>query len=172
MTQRKNLGRREFLRIIGAGSIAGLTALKLGIDAAPRAEVVSETRLLMGTLVNLTLVTDDRTAGEEAIEACLGQMENLEAVLSRHQPESQLFDLVPEFYCLDYILAWMAEAVMESYFNEKLGRDWMFKSEAGDILKKWWYQGNKNDIFEFFDKNGLGQIIPDRLISRWNEVLR
>ncbi|MCJ7617058.1 MAG: hypothetical protein MUO43_11040, partial [Desulfobacterales bacterium] len=89
-----------------------------------------------------------------------------------YQPESHLFDLVPEFYCLDYIIAWMAEAIMEGYFSEKLGRDWMFKSEAGNILKKWWSQGNKNDIFKFFDKNGLGQITPDRLIGRWNEVLR
>ncbi|MBA3018489.1 MAG: hypothetical protein KJ550_03270 [Proteobacteria bacterium] len=89
-----------------------------------------------------------------------------------YQPESHLFDLVPEFYCLDYILAWMAEAIMEGYFSEKLGRDWIFKSETGNILKKWWSQGNKNDIFKFFDKNGLGQITPDRLIGRWNEVLR
>ncbi len=90
MTQRKNLGRRKFLRIIGAGSIAGLTALKLGIDAVPKTEVVSETRFLMGTLVNLTLVTADRMAGKDALEACLGHMENLETVLSRHQSESQL----------------------------------------------------------------------------------
>lgn len=88
-----------------------------------------------------------------------------------YQPESHLFDLVPEFYCLDYLLAWMAEAIMEGYFNEKLGRNWMFKSETGNILKKWWVQGNKNDIFKFFDKNGLGQITPDRLISKWNKVL-
>jgi len=89
-----------------------------------------------------------------------------------YQPESHLFDLIPEFYCLDYLLAWMAEAIMEGYFSEKLGRDWMFKSETGNILKKWWVQGNKNDIFKFFDKNGLGQITADRLIGRWKKVLQ
>jgi FAD:protein FMN transferase len=90
VTQSRTYGRRDFLRIIAAGSVAGLTALKLGWDRTPQPEVVTETRLLMGTIINLTVVTTDADAGRQAIAACLGQMANLEAVLSRHQPESQL----------------------------------------------------------------------------------
>ena len=29
-----------------------------------------------------------------------------------HQPESHLFDLVPELYCADYLLGWMGEAAL------------------------------------------------------------
>jgi hypothetical protein len=32
-----------------------------------------------------------------------------------HQPESHLFDLVPEFYCADYLLGWLGEAVLNEY---------------------------------------------------------
>ena len=38
-----------------------------------------------------------------------------------YQPESHLFDLVPELYCLDYVLGWMAETVMEKHLRERLG---------------------------------------------------
>lgn len=92
MKQRQAIKRRDFLRIIGAGSVAGLAALALGRDdrSAASPETVTETRLLMGTVVNLTLVTSDRRAGQAAIDACLNQMSGLEAVLSRYQPGSQL----------------------------------------------------------------------------------
>ena len=88
-----------------------------------------------------------------------------------YQPESHLFDLVPEFYCLDYLLGWMAEAILESYLNEHLGSGWIFRSEAGHILKKWWQQGNRYDIFTFFDCNHLGSLTPDQLLKRWNRIL-
>lgn len=92
MQQQRGIKRRDFLRIVGASSVAGLAALALGRDdkRANAPEIVTETRLLMGTVVNLTLVTSDRNAGQSAIDACLSQMSGLEAVLSRHQPDSQL----------------------------------------------------------------------------------
>lgn len=88
-----------------------------------------------------------------------------------YQPESHLFDLVPEFYCLDYLLGWIAEAILESYLHEHLGSGWIFRSEAGRILKKWWKQGNRYDIFTFFDCNHLGPLTPDRLLKRWNQII-
>jgi thiamine biosynthesis lipoprotein len=92
MQQQRGIKRRDFLRIVGASSVAGLGALILGRDdnRANTPEIVTETRLLMGTVVNLTLVTSDRNAGQTAIDACLTQMSSLETVLSRHQPDSQL----------------------------------------------------------------------------------
>lgn len=83
--------RRDFLRIVGASSVAGLAALAVGKErsvASP--QTVTETRLLMGTVINLTLVTTDRLAGRSAINACLDHMSRLEAVFSRYQPTSQL----------------------------------------------------------------------------------
>ena len=50
-----------------------------------------------------------------------------------HQPESHLFDLVPEFYCLDYVLGWMGEAVMEAFLQNRFGSQWMFQPGAGEL---------------------------------------
>ena len=44
----------------------------------------------MGTMVNLTVVSDDSPAAESAAEATFGRMARLEAKLSRWQPESQV----------------------------------------------------------------------------------
>jgi FAD:protein FMN transferase len=88
----KSLSRRQFLQIIAMGGIAGATA-KLSFDAWKRMESVTETRLLMGTIVNLTIVSDDVSRAHTAVRACLSQMEALEKVLSRFIPESQLSQL-------------------------------------------------------------------------------
>ena len=88
-----------------------------------------------------------------------------------HQPESHLFDLVPEFYCLDYLLGWMGEAMMEAHLRSCFGSEWMFQPAAGDLLKQWWRQGNQLDIIEFFKKNDLGQLTADLLVKRWRETL-
>ncbi len=92
MNQRKTLKRRDFLRIVGVSSVAGLAAVTLGRNTqqAAASATVTDTRLLMGTVVNLTLVTHDQRVGQAAIEACLNQMASLEAVMSRYLPHSQL----------------------------------------------------------------------------------
>jgi thiamine biosynthesis lipoprotein len=91
------LKRRGFLRIVGVGSVAGLAAYASNRDNQrarfPDDLRVSETRLLMGTVVNLTLITHDQQFGREAIRACLNHMASLERVLSRHRQDSQLSQL-------------------------------------------------------------------------------
>lgn len=88
-----------------------------------------------------------------------------------YQPESHLFDLVPELYTLDYVLGWLAETVMESHLKERLGSGWMFSQGAGRILKEWWQQGNQHDIPMFLEVNGLEPLNADRIMKRWKEVL-
>lgn len=88
----KSLSRRQFLQIIAVGGIAGATA-KLSFDAWYQMESVTETRLLMGTVVNLTVISQDPSKARTAIQACLNQMSDLEKVLSRFIPESQLSHL-------------------------------------------------------------------------------
>ena len=89
-----------------------------------------------------------------------------------YQPESHLFDLVPELYSLDYILGWLTETIMESHLKKVLGSHWMFRSEAGRILKKWWRQGNQHNIPKFLELNDLGELNTDRIIRRWKEALQ
>ncbi len=88
-----------------------------------------------------------------------------------YQPESHLFDLMPELYCLDYVMGWMAEAVLESYFRERLGTRWMFEPETGRILKGWWAQGDQYDLPRFLAQNGLNEMSSDLMVKRWEKGL-
>lgn len=92
MSSKKHLTRRDFLKIVAVGGIAGLTA-KFTLDAYHQDQSVSETRLLMGTLVNMTIVSGDLVKARTAVQACLDRMARLETVLSRFIPESQLSQL-------------------------------------------------------------------------------
>jgi len=67
--------------------------LKFGLDHWPPAPAATATRLLMGTVVNLTIISDDQSTAKAAIEATLNRMADLEAQLSRHRPDSQLSHL-------------------------------------------------------------------------------
>jgi hypothetical protein len=84
-----------------------------------------------------------------------------------YRPETHLFDLVPEFYALDYVISWMAEATMEKALAQTLGHDWMFKPEAGKILKDWWWCGNQYELDEFFINKGIGPIDHRDIVERW-----
>jgi hypothetical protein len=88
-----------------------------------------------------------------------------------YQPESHLFDLVPELYCLDYVLGWMAETVLEDHLIKRLGNRWMFEPETGRILKGWWAQGNQCGLPQFLSQNGLGEMSADAMIKRWKKGL-
>lgn len=87
-----------------------------------------------------------------------------------HQPESHLFDLVPEFYCADYLLGWIGEAQLEAHLRRRWGDAWCFDGDAGRWLKRLWRQGNRRDIFAFFKKNGLGELSPAALLARWEAL--
>jgi thiamine biosynthesis lipoprotein len=80
--------RRRFLRITAtaAATLAGAGLLRRGLSPV----IVSDTRLLMGTIATLTVVADEADAGRAALAATLQRMTDLESVLSRHQPQSQV----------------------------------------------------------------------------------
>lgn len=65
-------------------------ALKLGLESWETSEMVSETRLLLGTMVNIKAVADDPAIARRAIRACLDRMESLERILSLFKPDSQI----------------------------------------------------------------------------------
>ncbi len=88
-----------------------------------------------------------------------------------HQPEAHLFDLVPEFYSLEYMLGWMAAAMMEEFMHSRRGSHWMFQTKTGEILKGWWQQGNQYDLFQFLARNEIGYLSPDMMIKRWKAIL-
>ncbi len=69
-----------------------------------------------------------------------------------YDPETYLFDLMPDFYSLDYFLAYLGAAEMWDYLNVKFGEDWPMKREAGQTLIKWWNDGNRMDLSSFMKK--------------------
>jgi len=82
-------GRRDLLRILAVGGAAAAT-WKLGFHGRSGAGPVTRSRVLMGTVVNLTVVGDDRAAAENAVDATLGRMAGLEALLSRYRGDSEV----------------------------------------------------------------------------------
>ena len=81
--------RRDFLRILAAGG-AGVAARRLGLPRGGSHAVAQESRTLMGTLVNLTVVSADREAGQAAVEATLARMTKIESQLSRYREDSEV----------------------------------------------------------------------------------
>jgi hypothetical protein len=95
------------------------------------------------------------------------------SVLEKHtgfsyKPETQLFDLAPELYSLEYVNAWMAEVSLEKVLSQNLGEEWMFKRETGDVMREWWKVGNSYELDEFFEREGLGALSSSDLLDRWN----
>lgn len=85
----QNVTRRDFLKIV-AVSAAGGFALKYGLTKPVTEQIVSETRMLVGTIININVVGADSQRSADAINACFKRIAALESVLSRFQPNSQV----------------------------------------------------------------------------------
>ena len=99
-SQAAPLSRRQFLKIVAIGGAAVTTGLTLGFRDDPlqrkQAAVVRETHLLMNSVVNLTLVSDDLASAREACDACVREMRRRVDVFNRFDPKSQLSQLNSE----------------------------------------------------------------------------
>lgn len=86
----QNLNRRGFLKIFAAGSLAvglGTSFSRRLLETAYQAQ---ETRLLMGTVVNLTVAAADPAEGQAAVQATFAEMERLIGLLDHRRAESAL----------------------------------------------------------------------------------
>ena len=89
LNNKKHLSRRNFLRIIAA--VSGTAVLwKFGLDKLDSQLVTKDSKYLMGTIVNLTLLGGNQEQAQETISNVFSRMETLEAILSRFLPESDL----------------------------------------------------------------------------------
>ncbi|KAA3648434.1 MAG: FAD:protein FMN transferase [Chloroflexi bacterium] len=87
MQEDNKLSRRQFLKILAVAGGAGVVA-KLGFDAISRLEKVSETRLLMGTIVNLTVIAPSQTQAQTALDGTFAEMQRLIATFDHRQVDS------------------------------------------------------------------------------------
>ncbi|RLB78470.1 MAG: hypothetical protein DRH15_10070 [Deltaproteobacteria bacterium] len=88
-----------------------------------------------------------------------------------YQPEACLFDLVPEFYSLEYVMAWMGEAMMEKSLREKFGERWMFEPKAADLIRDWWSEGCRDELDGFLRRKSLGELSAECLLDRWGSTI-
>ena len=88
------VSRREFLRIVAVAGIGGF-GFKVWLEAGAASQWhrVQDTRVLMGTVVNLIIVSEDAGTARAAIDATFNRMAALEQVLSRFNPTSELSQL-------------------------------------------------------------------------------
>ncbi|MCB0047396.1 MAG: FAD:protein FMN transferase [Caldilineaceae bacterium] len=92
MSNKKRISRRNFLQIIAVGTVAGATA-QFSAGVLTQTKSAGATRLLMGTVTNLTVISDDKAAAQTIIDATFNRMTALEEVLSRFKSESLLSQL-------------------------------------------------------------------------------
>jgi FAD:protein FMN transferase len=87
------MSRREFLKItaVTGAVLAGGSLFRLGIR--PKAVTLHETQTLMGTIINLVLVTDEAQNGRSAMEATFAEMRRLIAIYDHRQAASTLSQL-------------------------------------------------------------------------------
>jgi thiamine biosynthesis lipoprotein len=84
----KAVSRRDFLKITAVA--AGMAAGGGWMVWLQRPGRVHETRLLMGTLVNLTVVAGDHSSAQKALTATFAEMERLIALYTHRQSDSPL----------------------------------------------------------------------------------
>ncbi|KAA3656786.1 MAG: FAD:protein FMN transferase [Chloroflexi bacterium] len=85
--------RRQIIKMIGVSTAAG-AAWKLGFNRHHSAFVeVTESRVLMGTVVNLTVIGKDEGMAKTAVSTTLDHMAHLESILSRHRADSEVSTL-------------------------------------------------------------------------------
>ena len=93
MAQMK-ITRRQFLNIVAVSGGAGL-ALKLGLGAANNSVIVKDTRLLMGTIINLSVIAENKSAGELAVEATFAELERQVAIFNHREDNSPVAEAQP-----------------------------------------------------------------------------
>lgn len=93
MSEHKRLSRKDFIKITAAAGGA-LVGGKLLMDVASGDfATVKETRLLMGTVINLAVVADRRSSAEAAVAAVFGELERQVGIFSHREEGSPLANL-------------------------------------------------------------------------------
>jgi thiamine biosynthesis lipoprotein len=89
IAQRK-LTRRDFIKItaLAGGVLVGGGLLRLSLE--PKSIIVRDTRMLMGTVIDITLVAESNEAGQAALNATFSEMERLTHIFNYREKDSQL----------------------------------------------------------------------------------
>ncbi len=92
---KNQISRRGFIKLLAVSSLAmgvSLTSLRRRLFSTRRTPVHT-TRFLMGTVVNLTLISSDPTWDSQAAELVFSEMQRLIAIFDHRQPHTPLAQL-------------------------------------------------------------------------------
>ncbi len=92
-----------------------------------------------------------------------GKEEKYKEILSSvtlmdYPAENYLYDVDENFYCTNYIRAWIFESQLKDYIKRKFGSKWFFKKKAAAFLLELWSYGQKfgaEDILKQLGYKGL-----------------
>jgi FAD:protein FMN transferase len=84
------ISRRDFIKISAAASGVILAGSLLHISSEPRSTIVRDTHMLMGTVIDITLVAESARLGQTALKAVYSEMSRLVGLFDYRQPASQL----------------------------------------------------------------------------------
>jgi len=105
------------------------------------AKVIYELKLHRNDLSKL----DDKfmpTAGQYTSPAKMYVDILTKATKINYKPESYLLDVDSGLYAADYVRAWIFEVMIRKKLEEKFGKNWFEKKEAGEFLKSLWKWGS------------------------------
>ena len=87
MNSVQKINRRNFVKLAGAASLvmASPVALIPLAEASPGPGRYTQSRLKMGTIVTLTVVTDSADQAREAFQKAWGEMDRLTGIFDRHR---------------------------------------------------------------------------------------
>lgn len=99
MTPHTNrLSRRQFIRVTAIAGLFAASGAGLAARLANPALRTEETRLLLGSIANLTVISPYPDQAQAAITAAFDRMAALEDIFSRFRPHSQLSQLNHDGY--------------------------------------------------------------------------
>ncbi len=70
----------------------------------------------------------------------------------RYDAETYLFDLMPDFYTLDYFQGFLAAAILDDHLRRITGDRWFRRPDAAKLLKSWWREGNRRNVENFLEE--------------------
>ncbi len=94
-----------------------------------------------------------------------------EATMFKYPETSYLYDVDNFFYCARYLRAWLLEAHLSSYLEEKFGEKWFLNRDAGEFLVKLWSLGQKLTADEIAREMGRELLDIRPMVERMERFL-
>ncbi|RUM90080.1 MAG: hypothetical protein DSZ23_02300 [Thermodesulfatator sp.] len=68
-----------------------------------------------------------------------------------YDPETYLFDLMPDFYSMDYFEAFMGSVTIRNFLEHSFGPRW-YEGEGASMMMAWWRSGNRYCLADFLKR--------------------